>query len=55
VPAVIEDNMRENRNGIRDGQGFYDYRDRDIDAYREERLGDFVKLLQHLSLLPEAK
>jgi 3-hydroxybutyryl-CoA dehydrogenase len=55
VPEVIEKNMRENRNGVRDGQGFYDYRDRDVDAYREERLGDFVKLLQHLSLLPEAK
>ncbi len=55
VPDIIEKNMRENRNGIRDGQGFYDYRERDVDAYREERLGDFVKLLQHLSLLPEAK
>jgi len=55
VPDIIEKNMRENRNGIRDGQGFYDYRERDVDAYRQERLGDFVKLLQHLSLLPEAK
>jgi 3-hydroxybutyryl-CoA dehydrogenase len=55
VPDIIEKNMRENRNGIRDGQGFYDYRERDIDAYREERLGDFVKLLQHLSLLPRAR
>jgi 3-hydroxybutyryl-CoA dehydrogenase len=55
VPAVIEKNMRENHNGIRDGQGFYDYRDVDVDAYRQERMGDFVKLLQHLSLLPEAR
>jgi 3-hydroxybutyryl-CoA dehydrogenase len=55
VPEIIEKNMRENRNGIRDGQGFYDYRERDVDAYRQERMGDFVKLLQHLSLLPEAK
>ena len=55
VPDIIEKNMRENHNGIRDGQGFYDYRERDVEAYREERLGDFVKLLQHLSLLPEAK
>jgi 3-hydroxybutyryl-CoA dehydrogenase len=55
VPEIIEDNMRENRNGIRDGQGFYDYRDRDVEAYRQERMGDFVKLLQHLSLLPEAR
>lgn len=55
VPDIIETNMREQRNGIRDGQGFYDYRQRDVDAYRQERLGDFVKLLQHLSLLPKAK
>jgi 3-hydroxybutyryl-CoA dehydrogenase len=55
VPEIIESNMRENRNGLRDGQGFYDYRERDVDAYRQERLGEFVKLLQHLSLLPEAK
>ncbi|MCB1678879.1 MAG: 3-hydroxybutyryl-CoA dehydrogenase [Halioglobus sp.] len=54
VPDIIARNMRENRNGIRDGQGFYDYRERDVAAYREERLGDFVKLLQYLSLLPEA-
>jgi 3-hydroxybutyryl-CoA dehydrogenase len=55
VPEIIEENMRENRNGIRDGQGFYDYRERDVDAYRQERMGDFVKLLRHLSLLPEAR
>jgi 3-hydroxybutyryl-CoA dehydrogenase len=55
VPEIIEKNMRENRNGIRDGQGFYDYRERDVDAYRQERMGDFVKLLQHLSLVPEAR
>lgn len=55
VPEIVKENMRENRNGIRDGQGFYDYRNRDVDSYREERLGDFIKLLQHLSLLPEVK
>jgi 3-hydroxybutyryl-CoA dehydrogenase len=55
VPEIIESNMRENRNGIRDGQGFYDYRERDVEAYRQERMGDFVKLLQHLSLLPEVR
>lgn len=55
VPEVIERNMRENRNGVRDGQGFYDYRDMDVDAYRQQRLGEFVRLLQYLSLLPEAR
>jgi 3-hydroxybutyryl-CoA dehydrogenase len=53
VPDIIEKNMQEGRNGLRDGQGFYDYRECDVDAYREQRMGDFVKLLQHLSLLPE--
>ncbi len=55
VPDIVEKNMRENRNGIRDGQGFYDYRERDVDAYKQERMGDFIKLLQQLSLLPVAK
>ena len=55
VPEVIENNMLENRNGIRDGQGFYDYRERDVDAYQQERTGEFIKLLQHLSLLPIAR
>ena len=55
VPEVIETNMREERNGVRDGQGFYDYRDMDVEAYREQRLGEFVRLLQYLSLLPEVR
>ena len=55
VPDIIDKNMREGRNGIRDGEGFYNYRECDVAAYREERMGDFVKLLQHLSLLPAAK
>lgn len=53
VPDIIERNMKEGRNGIRDGQGFYDYSSLDVDVYRRERLGDFVKLLQHLALLPK--
>ncbi len=54
VPDIIEQNMREGRNGLRDGQGFYDYRGCDVDAYREQRMRDFVNLLRHLSLLPKA-
>lgn len=51
-PAIVEENMRQHRNGLRDGVGFYDYRGRDIDAYRRERLGAFVKLIKHLNLMP---
>ncbi len=52
APGIIEANMREGRNGLREGRGFYDYADRDVDAYRRERLEHFVKLIGHLGLLP---
>lgn len=52
TPKVIETNMREGRNGLREGQGFYDYHDRDVDAYRRDRLEHFVRLVSHLNLLP---
>ncbi|OGA29871.1 MAG: 3-hydroxybutyryl-CoA dehydrogenase, partial [Betaproteobacteria bacterium RIFCSPLOWO2_02_FULL_68_150] len=36
VPAIVERLMREGRNGLRSGEGFYDYRDRDVQAYRRD-------------------
>lgn len=52
VPAIVESNMREGRNGLREGKGFYEYEGRDVNAYRRERLEHFVKLIGHLGLLP---
>jgi 3-hydroxybutyryl-CoA dehydrogenase len=52
VPGIIERNMREGRNGVREGSGFYDYANIDVDAYRRERLARFVRLVEHLGLLP---
>ncbi|KRB03612.1 MULTISPECIES: 3-hydroxybutyryl-CoA dehydrogenase [Pseudomonas] len=51
-PQVIADNMQNGRNGLRDGQGFYDYRDMDVDAYKQQRLGDFVRKLELSGLTP---
>jgi 3-hydroxybutyryl-CoA dehydrogenase len=51
-PDVVREHMENNKNGLRDGQGFYDYRGVDVDAYRKQRLTSLVKLLQHLSLVP---
>jgi 3-hydroxybutyryl-CoA dehydrogenase len=51
-PQVIADNMQNGRNGLRDGQGFYDYRDMDVEAYKQQRLGDFVRKLQLSGLTP---
>jgi 3-hydroxybutyryl-CoA dehydrogenase len=44
--------MRMGRNGVRDGEGFSDYRGVDLDAYRSKRLARFARLIQHLELLP---
>lgn len=51
-PQVIADNMQNARNGLRDGQGFYDYRDVNVDAYKQQRLGDFVRKLELSGLTP---
>ena len=51
-PEVVGDNMREKRNGLRDGQGFYNYQGVDTRAYREKRLNDFVHMLRGQNLLP---
>lgn len=50
APAVIERNMAEGRIGLKTGRGFYDYADRDIAAYRRERLAGFLAMLGHLGL-----
>lgn len=53
APNIIHDNMKNGRNGIADGQGFYDYADRDVENYRRERISSFVGLLHHLKLAPK--
>lgn len=45
APQVIEDNMAAGRIGMKSGEGFYDWRARDIDAYRKARLADFIHML----------
>jgi 3-hydroxybutyryl-CoA dehydrogenase len=52
-PDVVRRNMDAGRNGMREGVGFYDWRECDLDAYRAGRLAEFAGLLGHLDLLPE--
>jgi 3-hydroxybutyryl-CoA dehydrogenase len=54
TPDVVTRNMEEGRRGLRDGQGFYDYRNQDVAQYRNDRLAAFVALLRHRGLLPKA-
>jgi len=47
--------MREGRNGLRSGRGFYDWAGVDQEAYRRESLGRLLAMLRHQGrLLPPA-
>lgn len=54
APDVVSRNMREGRRGLRDSEGFYDYRGMDVGNYRDQRLAAFVALLRHRNLMPIA-
>ncbi len=49
-PAIVAENMEAGRIGMKSGEGFYNFKDRDIPAYRRETLGRFVDLLKHMDL-----
>ena len=53
APDIVQKNMHENRQGLKDGEGFFDYKSIDTDAYRRQRLAAFIGLLKHLNLPPE--
>jgi len=53
VPRIVRENMENDRNGLRDGEGFYQWRDRDVDDYRRRKMTEFVRLLEHRNLMPK--
>ncbi len=52
-PPELDVLMKEGKRGLREGQGYYDWRGIDTDAYRRERFGQFVRLFGHLGGLPK--
>ena len=46
APSIVDRNMHAGRNGLKDGAGFFDYRDRDLEAYRKSRLAGFLDQLR---------
>jgi 3-hydroxybutyryl-CoA dehydrogenase len=52
APPIIGQYMAEGRNGLRSGQGFYDWKGRDIAAYRRESTARFAQLLRTVDRLP---
>lgn len=55
APDIIRSNMENGRNGLREGAGFFDYSETDTNAYRQQRMLDFVSLLKYKDLLPTHK
>ncbi|WP_028696474.1 3-hydroxybutyryl-CoA dehydrogenase [Pseudomonas cremoricolorata] len=51
APQVLS-NAAHKRDGLRDGVGFYDYREQDISAYRAQRMQHFIERLRQGGLLP---
>jgi 3-hydroxybutyryl-CoA dehydrogenase len=51
APDIIERNMTEGRIGLKTGQGFLNYENLDLDAYRRERLKAFAAMLDQLGLV----
>jgi 3-hydroxybutyryl-CoA dehydrogenase len=50
APAIIGRMMEEKRLGLKTGDGFYSYSDRDVDAYRRDVLQRTLGMLQHAGL-----
>ncbi len=50
-PPIVDRHMREGRNGLRDGKGFYDFDGVDLVRYRRETLGRMLGMLSHVGLL----
>jgi 3-hydroxybutyryl-CoA dehydrogenase len=50
APAIVDRLMREGNIGLKSGQGFYDYRERDLPAYRKDVLARTLGALKHAGL-----
>ena len=50
APAIVDRLMHEGNVGLKSGQGFYDYRDRDQTAYRKDVLSRTLSMLRHVGL-----
>jgi 3-hydroxybutyryl-CoA dehydrogenase len=50
APAIVDRLMQEGRIGLKTGEGFYDYRNRDVAAYRKDVLARTVGMLKHAGL-----
>ena len=50
APEIVQRLMRDGLIGLKSGQGFYDYRGRDLKAYRKDVLARTLGMLRHAGL-----
>ena len=50
APEIVERYMHDGRIGLKSGRGFYDYRGRDLKAYRKDVLARTLGMLRHAGL-----
>lgn len=53
APEIIADNMRQQRNGLREKQGFYNYDQVDIADYKQQVLHQFADRITRQHLKPQ--
>lgn len=53
APEIIADNMRQQRNGLREKQGFYNYDQVDIADYKQKVLHQFADRITSQNLKPQ--
>ena len=51
-PEEVTRMMEDGRKGMREGRGYYDFRDMDVEAWQKEKLTRFVTLLDSLGQIP---
>lgn len=53
APAIITSNMADNKRGMRDGQGFYEYNLGTVEAYKLKKISEFWRQLDQIGLAPK--
>lgn len=52
-PPEVAQMMKDGRKGMREGQGYYDFRNMDVEAFQQEKMQRFVTLLDGLGRVPK--
>jgi len=51
-PPELDQMIADGKKGMREGQGYYDFREMDVEAYQHGKLTMLVKLMRYLDRLP---